>query len=184
MSAASWSHHRWHPHPTGRGFFERGALKFLVLDLVRTRPRHGYDIIREIEERSFGFYSPSPGSIYPTLQLLEDQGLVQSADEEGRRIYRITDAGESFLAQHQERLQRHRDRFHRGCMGRAREEGAEYLREIRRLLKELREATWRQLERPETAEEIRDILRQAKNRISDVGRAGPQQSGGSQEAGN
>jgi DNA-binding PadR family transcriptional regulator len=60
-------------------------------------PRHGYDIIRAIEERFHGFYSPSPGSVYPTLQLLEDQGYVTSSERDGKRVYAITDEGRAFL---------------------------------------------------------------------------------------
>ena len=62
-----------HRHRRGP-MFEKGALKYLMLDLVGIKPRHGYDIIRELEESSGGCYSPSPGTIYPTLQMLEDVG--------------------------------------------------------------------------------------------------------------
>src|SRR5579872_3697742 len=58
--------------------FERGDLKLVILDLLKEKPRHGYDIIQELEKRFHGFYSPSPGSVYPILQLLEDQDFVIS----------------------------------------------------------------------------------------------------------
>jgi DNA-binding PadR family transcriptional regulator len=64
---------------------------------------HGYDLIRELEERSGGAWRPSPGSIYPTLQLLEDEGLVTSEERDGKRIYTINDAGRDKLEERRER---------------------------------------------------------------------------------
>lgn len=78
--------------------FERGNLKYILLDSIRNKPRHGYDIIRELEEKSYGFYRPSPGVIYPTLQMLEEMGLVTSAEQEGKKVYSITEEGLTFLA--------------------------------------------------------------------------------------
>lgn len=64
---------------------------------------HGYDVIREIEERSSGAWRPSPGSIYPTLQMLEEEGLLTSEEVDGKRTYSITDAGREELAERRER---------------------------------------------------------------------------------
>jgi len=83
-----------------RRFLEKGVLRFVVLELVSKKPAHGYEIIRALEERSHGFYSPSPGSIYPTLQLLQDQGYVTSTESEGKKTYAITEAGKAYLAEH------------------------------------------------------------------------------------
>jgi DNA-binding PadR family transcriptional regulator len=77
--------------------FQKGDLKYILLDLIKDKPRHGYDIIREIEEQSYGFYKPSPGVIYPTLQMLEEMGYASSAEQEGKKIYSITEAGLAFL---------------------------------------------------------------------------------------
>jgi DNA-binding PadR family transcriptional regulator len=77
--------------------FHRGDLKYVILDLLRDKPRHGYDIIRELEELSYGFYKPSPGVIYPTLQMLQEMGYVSSTEQEGKRIYSITEEGLKFL---------------------------------------------------------------------------------------
>jgi len=76
--------------------FQKGDIKYLVLDLLKDKNRHGYEIIREIEERSFGFYSPSPGIVYPTLQWLEEMGYVSSVEQDGKKIYTITDSGIKF----------------------------------------------------------------------------------------
>ncbi len=77
----------------------RGVIRAAVLALVAEQPMHGYQIIRELGERSGGTWTPSPGSIYPTLQLLSDEGLVSSVEEEGRRVYSATEAGRAVLAE-------------------------------------------------------------------------------------
>ena len=76
-----------------RGRARRGNVKAAVLAVLKERPMHGYEIMQELESRSGGFWRPSPGSIYPTLQLLEDQGLVKGDDVEGRRVFSLTDEG-------------------------------------------------------------------------------------------
>ncbi len=89
-------------HGTGRGgngrFFDYGELRHVVLALVDEQPRHGYDIIRAIDQRTSGAYCPSPGVIYPTLALLEDVGHVRAETADGaRNRYRITPDGRAFL---------------------------------------------------------------------------------------
>ena len=69
----------------GRRFFGRGDVKFALLDLLQERPMHGYEMIKALEERSGGFYAPSAGSIYPTLQLLEDRSFVTVNETEGKK---------------------------------------------------------------------------------------------------
>ncbi|HEU5171137.1 MAG TPA: PadR family transcriptional regulator [Gemmatimonadales bacterium] len=77
--------------------FESGEIKFVILRLLREKPRHGYEIIKALEERMGGHYTPSAGTVYPTLQLLEDQGYVRAVETEGRKVYHITPEGERFL---------------------------------------------------------------------------------------
>ena len=78
--------------------FQKGDLKYVILDLLKDKPRHGYDIIRELEEQSYGFYKPSPGVVYPTLQMLEEMGYARSTEQEGKKVYSITGEGLKFLA--------------------------------------------------------------------------------------
>ena len=83
-------------HPRGfRGGHRarRGNVRAGILALLRERPMHGYEMIQELEERSGGVWRPSAGSIYPTLQLLEDEGLVSSEQVDGKRVFSLTDAG-------------------------------------------------------------------------------------------
>ena len=85
-------------------WFERGDLKFAILGLIEHKPMHGYEVMQALERHSAGCYRASPGSVYPTLQLLEDQGLVTVRDHGGRRIYSITDAGRAHLDENRDRV--------------------------------------------------------------------------------
>jgi DNA-binding PadR family transcriptional regulator len=72
----------------------RGDIKLHILKALTHRPMHGYEIMGWIEEKSHGMWRPSPGSVYPTLQLLEDEDLVSVLEEDGKKIYKLTEAGE------------------------------------------------------------------------------------------
>ena len=96
----------------GRGFglrrhFEQGDLRFVILHLLAEKPRHGYEIIKAIEEQFGGQYSPSPGVIYPTLTLLEDLGyarVVPEAGDGGKKTCEITETGRAFLSENKATL--------------------------------------------------------------------------------
>ena len=88
--------HGFGPHghgPWSRA--RRGNVRAAILSVLSEGPMHGYQIMQQLEERSGGMWRPSPGSIYPTLQLLEDQGLVKSEEVEGRRVFSLTDEGKT-----------------------------------------------------------------------------------------
>ena len=90
--------HRFSPFRVWRETpFQKGHLKFIILDLINEKPRYGYEIIRALEEQSQGIYAPSAGVVYPTLQMLEEMGLITASQAEGKRVYSITDAGREFL---------------------------------------------------------------------------------------
>jgi DNA-binding PadR family transcriptional regulator len=82
----------------------RGDVRAAALALLAEGPLHGYQIIQEISERSRGMWQPSPGSVYPMLQQLEDEGLVVAERAEGRRVFHLTDAGRAYVEEHQEEL--------------------------------------------------------------------------------
>ena len=95
-------HAREHDHERGerssrRRLFAHGDLRLLALHLIGARPRHGYEIIKEIEDRVAGTYSPSPGVIYPTLTMLEELGHATVAESEGKKLYTITAEGTAYL---------------------------------------------------------------------------------------
>jgi DNA-binding PadR family transcriptional regulator len=86
-------------HGRGGRLFDHGELRLLVLAMIADQPRHGYELIKAIEERMGGSYSPSPGVIYPMLSWLEDMGYaVIEAEQTGRKRYRLTPEGEGFVA--------------------------------------------------------------------------------------
>lgn len=88
-----------------RRMFEGGELRLVLLKLIADEPRHGYDLIRAIEELTGGEYAPSPGVVYPTLTLLQDMGLVEEAPGEGpRKSFQATDEGRSHLAERQDEV--------------------------------------------------------------------------------
>ena len=93
---------RFRDDDEGRGrrrrMFDSGELRLVLLKLIADEPRHGYDLIRQIEELTRGAYAPSPGVIYPTLTLLGDMGLIEAADSDGaKKLFAITDAGRAEL---------------------------------------------------------------------------------------
>jgi len=79
--------------------FQKGDLKYVILDLIKEKPRYGYEIIRDLEELSHGFYTPSPGVVYPTLQMLEETGYASATERDGKRVYTITEEGRKFLVE-------------------------------------------------------------------------------------
>src|SRR6185437_11176077 len=92
--------HRGHRHEGGGwesrrrgGRMRRGDIRTALLAILAEEPGHGYDVIQRLEEKTSGAWRPSPGSVYPTLQLLEDEGLLRSGERDGKRVYEITDAG-------------------------------------------------------------------------------------------
>lgn len=101
LALAHQVHRRHRLHPGGRRAsraFDYGELRLLSLAMIAEQPRHGYELIKEIEERMGGTYSPSPGVIYPTLSWLEDMGYASIETEDaGRKRYRITSEGKDFL---------------------------------------------------------------------------------------
>jgi DNA-binding PadR family transcriptional regulator len=83
----------------------RGDVRAATLLLLAEQPAHGYQIIQQVSERSAGRWQPSPGSVYPALQLLEDEGLVRAEQQEGRRVFCLTEAGRTYVQQHRDTLQ-------------------------------------------------------------------------------
>jgi DNA-binding PadR family transcriptional regulator len=83
----------------GRRMFDGGELRLVLLKLIADQPRHGYDLIRAIEEMTGGHYAPSPGVVYPTLTMLLDMGYIEEAPAEGaRKLFRVTEEGQGYLA--------------------------------------------------------------------------------------
>ncbi|MGA2268117.1 MAG: PadR family transcriptional regulator [Bryobacteraceae bacterium] len=100
MSKESWSHSESHSWPWAafafgrRGrFFESGEIRLAILSLLGEGPKHGYQLMKEMAERSGGLYRASAGSVYPTLQQLEDEEFIEADQQNGKRVYKLTEAG-------------------------------------------------------------------------------------------
>lgn len=92
----------WRRHRMRKQMFESGEVKYVILRLLKEKPRHGYEVMKALEEKLGGWYTPSAGTVYPTLQLLEDQGYVRVVETEGKKVYHITPEGEAFLEEHRD----------------------------------------------------------------------------------
>jgi len=103
----------------GRERFLRGHLNHIILEIIKEKPRHGYGVIKGIEEKFHGLYSPSAGSVYPILQALEDQGFLTSSQESGKKVYSVTADGEKELKENTDKFSEMREhlRKHFGEMG-------------------------------------------------------------------
>jgi DNA-binding PadR family transcriptional regulator len=153
--------------------FEQGDLKYVILRLLDEKPRHGYDIIKELEDRSGGCYSPSPGTVYPTLTMLEDLGYASARQEEGgKKIYEITAEGRAYLAEHRSTVD---DIFDRIA-----EFGSNFfggpMMDVNRAFRDLGRATYttapRHTRDPDRLRRIREILERAAREIDQLGREG------------
>ncbi|MEM1967034.1 MAG: PadR family transcriptional regulator [Nitrososphaerota archaeon] len=92
----------------------RGDIRLIVLEALRDGPKRGYEVIKNIRDLFGGWYTPSPGAVYPTLQWLEDEGLVESGvTSDGKRVYKITEAGLKFLSEKEEQLNAFREKCRR-----------------------------------------------------------------------
>jgi DNA-binding PadR family transcriptional regulator len=153
----------------GERFFGRGDLKYVILDLLKDQPRHGYDIIRALEDRMRGYYRPSPGSVYPTLQMLEDLGYVSSSQQEGKKVYSITDEGRRYLTEQQSTIDDIRSRITAGWDAASRPEVSDLMHELQMLGRALfRHGTRGALHDPERLKRLRDIVARARAEVESL----------------
>jgi DNA-binding PadR family transcriptional regulator len=134
-------------------------LKYALLELLQERPMHGYEMMRALQDRSGGMYKPSPGSVYPTLQMLEDQGYVTAREVEGKKVYSITEAGRAFLAE--DRPEHRRGPGRRGFWGMPEEEWADVAtlwQELRTLAPIAGRALHQARHDPERLQQLRRLL--------------------------
>jgi DNA-binding PadR family transcriptional regulator len=171
-----WGHPPFGPWRSRERLFEKGDLKFVILGLLAEKPRHGYEVIRDMEERLGGFYAPSPGAVYPTLQMLEDLGYVTSNQQDGKRVYQITDEGRAFLSERKETVDDIRDRMRSRFGPWIDEEGVrefgDEMREFGRDMKDYAKlfarshgSVWRD---PAKRDKIREVLNRTRKEIDDI----------------
>jgi DNA-binding PadR family transcriptional regulator len=142
--------------------FRHGRLRLYLLRLLDEEPRHGYEVIRLLRDRFMGIYAPSPGTIYPRLARLEEEGLVTHDEENGRKVYRITEAGREELRKRGDEL----DELERELSASVSDIVREVREDVRETVRNLREElTWaaREMRRneKEAHEEAREQARQA-----------------------
>jgi len=132
---------REHRHRSSHGrLFDHGELRLVILSLIAEKPRHGYEIIKAIEERLGGAYSPSPGVVYPTLTLLEELGHIEvaQAGEGGRKLSSVSLAGQAWLTENAATLESVNERMRRASGSAANQPPAAILRAMENLKMALR----------------------------------------------
>lgn len=162
---------------------ERGMLRYILLDALRSGPKHGYEVIKWLEEQTYGRYSPSAGTVYPTLQLLEDQGLILAERAEEKSVYRLTEKGEAELQTQADFIQEFWGRYGRPVpppsLLLAVEFVYEELEELQRTLEKGVRVLTQQAD-PQGLLPLRRALERSKNEIRDLlaGGSAPQQTSG------
>lgn len=146
-------------------FFQRGMIKYLVLQLIEEQPRHGYDIIQELEKQFHGIYNPSAGTVYPILQLLEDQDFIKNDQKEGKKVYSITSEGKKYLSEHKEEI----DRIQK-LRGHFKEHFGEELHELRDELREMKHFIFHAAKRgalkdPEKVKALRTAFQEFRGKL-------------------
>jgi len=152
-----------------RRMFEGGELRLVLLKLIADEPRHGYDLIRAIEDLTGGEYAPSPGIVYPTLTLLQDMGLVEEAAGEGpRKPFQITEEGKAHLAEREEEVEGLFERLRDLAPREEHTAGPAIGRAVKNLMTALRHRVGRDGLDDELLHEIAAILDEAAQRIERV----------------
>lgn len=159
------------PGPGGRRrrMFETGQLRLVLLKLIADEPRHGYDLIRAIEELTGGEYTPSPGIIYPTLTLLQDMGLIQEAAGEGaRKPFQASEEGRQHLEENREEVEELLARLEHAGSRRRRSHRPEMGRAVANLMAALKNRVAHEGLNEQLLNEVIDILDDAAQRIERI----------------
>jgi DNA-binding PadR family transcriptional regulator len=151
-------------------FFGPGEVRLALLSLLEDSPQHGYQLMKGLEARSGGTYRASAGTVYPTLQQLEDEGLVQSEAQGGKRVYALTDAGRTELERQTEQVEGIWQRADdwESWSGMWEPEASELWRPAVRVMKAALRAVGRG-DHPDRVDEIREILDRARRELERLG---------------
>ncbi len=147
---------------------DRGVVRYLVLDAIARQPRHGYEIIQAIEERSAGTYRPSPGVVYPTLQMLEELGHARLEESESRKVYAITAEGKQDLKAHGDEIE---DFYHdagEGSWDDFADELRDLTRRVGRMFKSIGRSARRGRLTPSMIKKLRLVLDEAISKIEAI----------------
>ena len=157
-------------HRRGRRgrWFGSGDMKYVILKLLRSKPMHGYEVMKELEEHTHGCYKPSPGTVYPTLQWLEDEGLVSSEEVNGKKVYSVTDAGLDFLKENKTTVDEIFDRVEETIEGFLDDPMPDVTRLVGKLVSQVYRTTWKVRGDSTKMEAIVDILNRAADELKEV----------------
>jgi DNA-binding PadR family transcriptional regulator len=147
---------------------ERGVVRWLVLDAIVTQPRHGYEIIQAIGDKSGGGYRPSPGVVYPTLQMLEELAHVRTAARGERKVYEITEEGRRELAAHTDEVREFYEGQSDATWEHHAEDVAHVMKRVGRVVRLFKRAMHRGGLRPTTMRKARGILDEALERLEEL----------------
>lgn len=147
---------------------DRGVVRYLILDAVAQQRRHGYEIIQAIEERSGGTYRPSPGVVYPTLQMLEELGHARVEEQEARKVYAITAEGKRDLDEHADDVRDFYDNAGEGSWEDFADELRDLSKRIARMFKAIGRSTRQGRLTPSTIKKLRAVLDEAVAKIEAI----------------
>jgi DNA-binding PadR family transcriptional regulator len=148
-------------------------MKYVILKVLRDKPMHGYEVMKELEEQTSGCYKPSPGTVYPTLQWLEDEGLVESEEKDGKKVYKITQEGLKFLDEHKSTVEDIFDRVDEMIDHFVGDPMPEVNRRVGKLVSQVYRTSWRVRRDEEKRGEIADILDRAIKDLEELLSAAP-----------
>jgi DNA-binding PadR family transcriptional regulator len=159
---------------TSKRMFEGGELRLVLLKLLADQPRHGYELIKAIEDMTGGDYAPSPGIVYPTLTMLEDMGLItEQKSKDSKKIYEATTEGRAHLVENSEEVEELIERLEERGQHRRRGQRPEIGRAIGNLMTALRNRIAHEGWNDQLLNEVVDILDEAAQRIERVRNAKP-----------
>ena len=157
-----------------RGWFGSGDMKYVILKMLADKPMHGYEVMRELGEQTRGCYKPSPGTVYPTLQWLDDEGLVKSEEKDGKKVYSITEEGSAFLEDNKSTVEDIFDRVDEMIDHIMSDPMPEVNRLVGRVVKEAYRASWHLRGDEEKRRRVGEILEKTVEDLRAVTRKAPE----------
>jgi DNA-binding PadR family transcriptional regulator len=151
-----------------RQWFEAGDMKYVILKLLRDKSMHGYEVMKELEEHTHGCYKPSPGTVYPTLQWLEDEGLVSSEEVEGKKVYSITAAGREFLEEHKGTVEEIFERVEDMIDNLLNDPMPDVTRQVGKLVGQVYRTTWRLRDDEQKMREVAKLLERTAEELEQL----------------
>jgi DNA-binding PadR family transcriptional regulator len=162
--ADMWS--EWWRGPAPR--CERGLVRYLVLDAIAAQPRHGYEIIQAIGDKSGGAYKPSPGVVYPTLQMLEELGHARTVSRDERKVYEITDEGRADLRAHADEVADFYEGHADAGWERHADDVANVMKRVGRVVRLFKSSMRRGSVRPSTMRAAHKVLDEALQKLEEL----------------